>query len=1214
MAVTGPISGVGPIRLRFLPGGPAGPIGLTGRGITSTAINGSGHLIITYTDASIVDAGLVVGPAGAVGPVGAAGRSITAVAVNPSNHLILTFNDGGTLDAGVVVGPTGPTGKGVQVAAINPAGHLIITYTDLTTTDAGQALGATGAAGRRAGLPLTWSSDNTNSNPGTAAIKVNNGTLGAATEIYVSDTDADGKGIAKLVGAAAESLGNKRGRIEISDVNLPSNFASFDVTGPAVLNGGWTTVPVVHRDHGGTIINGTPVLIFPVANGEKGDTGATGVQGNPGATGPAGTNGINGESPGMQWAFTPGTADSDPGNGNFRLNTPDPTTATLLYIDNVEFRAGTLATTWLDAIDDATNGTAKGQIAIAQVDNRANFIVYQVTGSVTDVTGYRHVPVLWLSGSPTLPTGPCVFQFSRSGDRGQDGAGGNMFGSVGTGLDGHIAIFDGDGFHVRDGGPEGVLAGLNTVNNNQWGPGAPLSVANGGTGGTTVPTAQAGLSLVPGTNVQAQNPNLQSLSAIGGAADTGTYFTGAGAMASYPLTTFGRAFGGLPNAASARTSLGLVLGTDVQPFDLELAAIASTVSGANLLPFFTGSGTAATTPFGAYGRTLVGSVDAAGARTNLGLGNVAVLNNTAMGPLSGITTLDASGAANLNGGIGIANTAPALTLNKAASGQTNILQGITNNVGRWALSLGDSTPESGSNAGSDFSLYRYADAGDFLGTAFTVSRSTAAATFASTITTSTKGNHFGTVGGNNYNGALVQADANIKLYDQGTGNWAGMGTDNGGNLWFRTGGSGTPPATLALTNDGQAVFRGAVSGITTLTTSGTAFFGSPISIVADPANALVLDIRGRSADDWSIIRFLDHNATAARGSIQCDSTGVMSISNAIGPGLTIDASTNALFYGNLGGIKTLATSQSAFFGANAGTIQVTAQGGNSANGDGANFGVFNGGVLTCAFGNKSCILGGVFTYQPFIYTNNAGLEIDSTLTIHTSLTVLGTNAGIELGTPSVVNTPFIDFHSSGTSNDCDVRIISSGGAATAGLGTLTIQSANVSVTQLLVAEGVNTYNGKVEVQSSRNNYGIFINNNGAAGATLYDINFAYLNTSVGVIYTTDVATAYVTSSDGNLKEDLRDFRSGPFFDRVRVYDFAWRANGSRGIGCVAQELYEIEPRAVVPGETRTMPATEDEPEREMKMPWGIDYSKLVPHLIAEVQALRARVACLEAGR
>ena len=102
-----------------------------------------------------------------------------------------------------------------------------------------------------------------------------------------------------------------------------------------------------------------------------------------------------------------------------------------------------------------------------------------------------------------------------------------------------------------------------------------------------------------------------------------------------------------------------------------------------------------------------------------------------------------------------------------------------------------------------------------------------------------------------------------------------------------------------------------------------------------------------------------------------------------------------------------------------------------------------------------------------------------------------------------------------------------------------------------------------------------------------------------------VTTEYLSASDRRLKENIAPADdAGSVIDSIEVVKHDWKVGGHVRFGVIAQDLHVVAPEAVGTGDT-------DDVE-ELKQPWGVDYSKLVPMLIKEVQSLRKRVAELEA--
>lgn len=238
-----------------------------------------------------------------------------------------------------------------------------------------------------------------------------------------------------------------------------------------------------------------------------------------------------------------------------------------------------------------------------------------------------------------------------------------------------------------------------------------IPVAKGGTGATDAATARTNLGLAIGTNIQAYDADLAAIAALSGTSgflkktaadtwslDTGSYqvsdatltalagvttaankliyATGADAFTTTDLSSFGRTLIDDADAAAARTTLGLTIGTNVQAYDADLAAIAALagtsgflkktaadtwtldtasyqVSDATLTAlagvtvaadqviYATGADAFAVSGLTSFGRSLIDDANASAARSTLELGSMATqaANNVSItgGTISGVT-------------------------------------------------------------------------------------------------------------------------------------------------------------------------------------------------------------------------------------------------------------------------------------------------------------------------------------------------------------------------------------------------------------------------------------------------------------------------------------------------------------------------------------------------------------------------------------------------
>jgi hypothetical protein len=151
------------------------------------------------------------------------------------------------------------------------------------------------------------------------------------------------------------------------------------------------------------------------------------------------------------------------------------------------------------------------------------------------------------------------------------------------------------------------------------------------------------------------------------------------------------------------------------------------------------------------------------------------------------------------------------------------------------------------------------------------------------------------------------------------------------------------------------------------------------------------------------------------------------------------------------------------------------------------------------------------------------------------------------------------------------------------------------------ATGSGASSGKQVIQfNGAAENGIYFDDTRTASGTSVAAIFGRGSAAVGRLDTTLNSVALTSLSDERVKNNIVDAPSASDdIDAIQVRSFDWKSDGShQKYGMVAQELLEVAPEAV---------SAPEDPEEMM----GVDYSKLVPMMLKEIQSLRARIAALE---
>jgi len=116
--------------------------------------------------------------------------------------------------------------------------------------------------------------------------------------------------------------------------------------------------------------------------------------------------------------FESTTTDTDQGVGKVWFNHGTLSSATVLYMDDVDANSANI-NSYVDSWDDSTNTALRGTVKITKQANPAVFAIYNITSAVTSASTYSKMNVTYVTGAGSFTDADAsTVSFVRTGNVG----------------------------------------------------------------------------------------------------------------------------------------------------------------------------------------------------------------------------------------------------------------------------------------------------------------------------------------------------------------------------------------------------------------------------------------------------------------------------------------------------------------------------------------------------------------------------------------------------------------------------------------------------------------------------------------------------------------------------------------------------------------------------------------------------------------------------